>query len=398
MINYSQLMELDRLARADGARYPNRRELYTSLLQEKGRHAIGIVGPRGAGKTVLLKQLAIEIDNSFYLSVDTIGPDEDLFSVAGNLKEKLGMEVLLLDEIHAHRMYQEALKKIFDFLKLRVIFTSSVSLSLFESTVDLSRRVRLVYLFPFSFREFIRFSADIDIPRLSIADIIAGKWTSMHLRQSDLFDKYLHGGLMPFALEEPDVFPLLENIVQKVLASDIPSVMPIMTDELPLIKKCIEFIGRSEVDGINFTSLSRNIGITRYKAEAYVKLLEKAFILNVVYPRGTNVLKEPKILMCLPYRLLYSHYDTAIGGLREDFFIEMMRMTGIPVNYLKSTRGTKTPDYIIASDGSEVIVEIGGKNKGREQFKGVPGSPGLILSHSLETRGIRRPLFMAGYL
>lgn len=205
---------------------------------------------------------------------------------------------------------------------------------------------------------------------------------------------------MPFALEEPDIMPLLSNVIQKVISFDVPSVTPLRTNELYLMTKCIEFIGRSPVDGINSSSLSRNIGITRYKAREYVDLLEKAFILNIVYPKGANVLIEPKVLMSLPYRLLYSPIGNAIGRLREDFFIEAMRMTGTPVHYLKSTRGAKTPDYLIQrKDKGEIIVEIGGKGKGREQFKGMgKKTKGLILSHSNEIQGIRRPLFLAGFL
>ena len=220
----------------------------------------------------------------------------------------------------------------------------------------------------------------------------------MHIRFADLFEEYLRGGLMPFSLDEPEPMPLLRNIVQKVVSYDIPLVAALKTDELPAITRCIEFIGKSDVDGINYSSLSRNTGITKYKAEAYVNLLEKAFILNVVFPRGANVLREPKVLMCLPYRLLFSPWEKALGGIREDFFIEAMRMAGHSVQYLKSVRGAKTPDYIIKNDSKDLIIEIGGKSKGREQFKGIRDAKGIILSHSLETNDIRRPLFLAGML
>jgi hypothetical protein len=75
-----------------------------------------------------------------------------------------------------------------------------------------------------------------------------------------------------------------------------------------------------------------------------------------------------------------------------------MRMTGHSVQYLKSVRGAKTPDYILKNDKTDLIIEIGGKSKGREQFKGIHGAKGIILSHSLETEDIRRPLFLAGML
>jgi hypothetical protein len=37
-------------------------------------------------------------------------------------------------------------------------------------------------------------------------------------------------------------------------------------------------------------------------------------------PKGTNVLKEPKVLMFLPFRLLYSELQQCLGAIREDFF------------------------------------------------------------------------------
>ena len=98
----------------------------------------------------------------------------------------------------------------------------------------------------------------------------------------------------------------------------------------------LAFIGKSEVDGINISAISRNLAITKYKAEIFVKLLAKAFILNPIYPAGTNVLKEPKVLMFLPYRLLYKDWDQCIGAIREDFFAEMLAMKGYEFQYLKT--------------------------------------------------------------
>ena len=60
--------------------------------------------------------------------------------------------------------------------------------------------------------------------------------------------------------------------------------------------------GRAPIDGINYTSLSRNLGITRFKAERYVRALERAFLLRQAFPAGANVLREPKVFMEPPYR------------------------------------------------------------------------------------------------
>ena len=393
----SELLQLNELAIKDGERYPKKRELYQKIASSEGKHFIGIVGPRGVGKTVLLKQLALELPRTFYLSVDTLD-GEDLFEIAEELGERYRVKCLLLDEVHFQPGYDRCLKKIFDFLKMRVIFTSSVSLSLFDSTVDLSRRATLEYLYPFTYREYLFFRKDLSLPKLTLEDIIRKRWTDGHIRTEYLFDPYLQGGLMPFSLEEPEPLPILKNILEKIIHKDIPSVARLRVDELPGLKKMVQFVGRSPGEGINFSSLSRNIGITKYKAEQYVNLLAKTFVLNPVYPTGTNVLREPKVLMYLPFRLLYREYDKAIGYLREDFFAEMMRMKGLEFDYLKSKRGRKTPDFLVRSQDGDIVVEVGGRGKGREQFKGIKVEKQLILSYPTQIEGIKRPLFLLGFI
>lgn len=397
MTSFQELSELDQLARQEAARYPKNRELLHRLDDTGGRHHVGIVGPRGVGKTIILKQLAERQENSFYLSLDAVG-EIDLFNAARRLRETYGITLLLIDEIHFLANFEKHLKKIYDFLGLRIIFTSSVALSLFESAHDLSRRVQLITLPPFSYREYLFFRHNITLPQLSLEDIAEKKWTNDHMRHGFHFDEYLQGGLMPFSLEEADIFPLLNNIIQKIIYRDIPSVHKVQARELPLLEKTLSFVGKSEVDGINYTSVSKNIGITKYKAEAYLVMLEKAFLLNLIFPAGTNVLREPKVLMNVPYRLLYRELDQAVGGLREDYFCEMLRMAQIPFDYLKTKRGAKTPDFFIPDDRDGYIIEIGGKGKGRSQFKGIEAEKKIIFSHSDDMSGIKRPLFLLGYM
>ncbi len=397
MTTINDLLELNSLAREDGKKYTRNRPLLDTLLKDEGKHFIGIAGPRGAGKTVLLKQLSLKKENSFYISLDTL-QDENLFELVKKLKDQLGYSYFLLDEIHFYKGYDEQLKKIYDFLDVRIVFTSSVSLSILKSSYDLSRRVVIKKLYPFSFREYLYFKTDQFLPVLTIKDITEKKELVTYIRTSHLFDEYLKGGVCPFALEEPDPLYLLENIVKKVISRDIPLIAGIKVEEIDLLEKTLTFIGRSEVDGINYSTLSKNLGITKYKAEQYMDLLEKAFIIHQVFPSGTNVLKEPKVLMALPYRLLYNNWDNCLGGLREDYFAGMMRSAGISFHYLKTRRGSKTPDYIIPINGNKLIIEIGGKGKGYSQFKGIDNVEKFIFSHSNQTEGITRPLLTLGFL
>ena len=396
-MDISELLELNERAKEDGKRFPRTRGLFNQVRSELGKHFIGIVGPRGVGKTVLLKQVALSAPQSFYFSADTL-PQSNFFDVAKILSEQYKVKILLIDEIHFCKDYPKDLKKIYDFLDIRIIFTSSVSLSLLGSAYDLSRRILLRFLYPFSFREYLSFTKDIEIPELGIDDIINDRWTTDHMRFNHLFDGYLQGRLFPFSLEEPDYMPLLQNICLKVIRKDIPMVSNLRFDDIEKIEKTLEFIGKSEVDGINFSSISRNLGITKYKAQLFVNLLSQAFILNPIYPKGTNVLKEPKVLMSLPFRLLYRDWDECIGGIREDFFAEMLSMKGYQFHYLKTKRGAKTPDFLMEHGREKVVIEIGGKGKGRNQFKGVNVEKKLILAHHSEGKGHTKPLSLLGFL
>ena len=394
-MNIDQLLEFDRLAREDGQKYDKKRALYEDIIKDAGDHFIGIVGPRGAGKTILLKQLALANKGSFYISLDAM--EGDFFSLIKTLHETMQIKLFLLDEVHIYPRFEADLKKIYDVLHIKVIFTSSTALGMYGSAYDLSRRVLLKTMYPFSLREYALFKYGQKFAALTLGDIVEKNIPSEILKAGEHFSSYIQGGLMPFALREPQPLKLLENILKTVIHKDIPRIARLLTDELDNIERLVRFIGLSGVDGINYSSAAKNVHISNYKAEQYITLLERAFVLHQVFPKGSNVLKEPKVVMALPYRLLYRPFNEAIGGLREDFFVETFRSLGKEVFYLKSMRGQKTPDYLIR-DREDIVFEVGGKGKGRSQFKGINVRRKIIFADSYDISDIRRPLFLAGLL
>jgi predicted AAA+ superfamily ATPase len=395
-MNFNKLIELDRLAKEGVKKYTNRRKLYFELLQDKWKHFVGIIGPRGVGKTVTLRQLAVNIPKSFYISMESF--DANMFDTLKELKEKLKLETFLLDEVHSYNDFDKEIQSIYELLNIKIFFTSSTALSMSKYRSDMSRRVLLKYLYPFSFREYLEFKRKSDIPKLTFNDFLNKEIDESILFLGEYFYDYIKSGIMPFALDELDILPLLSNVLNTVVYKDIPRVNKNITmDELNIINKLIKFIGISSVDGINYSSIARNLGITKYKAEQYVSLLEQAFIVHVVLPEGSNVLKEPKILLSLPYRLLYQEFNFALGGLREDFFVQTCKMFGKDIFYLKSTIGAKTPDYILSD--SNIVLEIGGKGKGRSQFKGMMFSKKIILADSYAYNTVdKKPLFAFGLI
>lgn len=73
-----------------------------------------------------------------------------------------------------------------------------------------------------------------------------------------------------------------------------------------------------------------------------------------------------------------------VGPLREDFFVETMLVLGHTVHYLKTARGAKTPDYLIPGPEGDIVIEVGGKGKGYQQFKGIDAEKKIILRMELK--------------
>lgn len=393
-----ELLELSEKAREEASRYPAKRFIYPQIARFiNERPFLCLLGPRGAGKTVLLRQLFSSMENSFYLSLDSSHLEAPLFSLATEL-ENNGVTHLFLDEVHFIKGFEQEIKKISDFLRIKVIFTSSCALSLHSGSHDLSRRVRTMRISPFSFREFLFFEKGATLPQLTFLDLtkidVCREQYRKTMQYEHLFDAYLAGGAYPFALGNPAPLPLFRNILDTVLQRDLLFFANITMEESYEISKMLRFIGRSHSEGISYSSISSNVGITKYRAEKYISLLEKAFILNQVFPKGTNVSNEPKVLFAPPFRLLYRDYQDCIGALREDFFVESMRSGGFECNYLKTKKGRKTPDYLI----NKAIVEIGGSGKGKKQFKGFSAKEKIILTHPGTLDASHRPLFFAGML
>ena len=82
-------------------------------------------------------------------------------------------------------------------------------------------------------------------------------------------------------------------------------------------------------------------------------------------------------------------YSILSNRLTECYFAEQQ---GVDFAYAKTTRGQKTPDYIIDLKGKTAVVEIGGKGKGRTQFKGIDYDTKIVLYHTTGQGGYsRRP-------
>jgi predicted AAA+ superfamily ATPase len=397
-----ELINLDRLSREQAGNYPLKRFLYPHLkyLLTGTRQLVGIAGLRGTGKTILLRQLAIDLDQTFYLSADTLPSGTDLFDLSLQLSESCGIKFLMIDEIHALKEWQGQLKKIFDFQGMRIVFTSSSSLELSEGKYDLSRRLTLQHLPLFSFREYLLFSKKTDMPVMTLEEIISDHkklYQKVYSFEPD-FRTYSGTGALPACLDSP-LSSIIVSTVDKVIQKDMLTVGKLSQEDMHSIRAVLLFLARAGIEGCSYSSISRNTGITKYKARQYTGMMEAASLLRIVLPYGANVLPEPKIMLVPTLRSNLaqgSDEDRLIGAIREEFFIHHISGANLTVNYLKSLRGQKLPDYVLFFQNRKLIIEIGGAGKSVSQFKGIDTKEKLVLTQPGSKSGV--PLILFGFL
>lgn len=393
-----KVLELNEVAKKQGLTFSKKREVYNQI-KEPGHVFVGIAGLRGIGKTTILKQILLENKNAVYLSLDAL-PNIDLFELAKKLNENYNINMLLLDEINYYHNWQTALKNIYDFTDLKIYFTSSVAIDIINSKTDLSRRVIIKKIFPFSFREYLYFNKDKQLKKLTIKDINNIEKLKEINRYDYLFEEYILGGNIPTFLQEknPEIF---KNILEKILEKDLVYSLKFTGEDIVNVRNMLEFISNSNIDDMSYTNIAKNIGISKYGAIKYIGALEKAFVLNVVKPIGSNVIKEPKIMLVPPFRFCYlknKELKEVIGQLREEFFVESAKINNIEIYYLKGNRGEKKPDYVATINKTKYVFEIGGKNKTRTQIIKDKSENKYILTQPANITNPYRPLIFFGFL
>jgi len=139
---------------------------------------VGLVGPRGVGKTTLMLQYIrdrlAKKDEAFYASADHIYFNKvSLLEFVRELVATEGTHLFFFDEVHKYAGWEQELKNIYDsFPAVRVVFSGSSSLSLTKGSYDLSRRAAMYYLPGLSFREYLNLKTGTNYKALSLESLL----------------------------------------------------------------------------------------------------------------------------------------------------------------------------------------------------------------------------------
>jgi predicted AAA+ superfamily ATPase len=341
-----------------------------------GSRLLGIVGPRGVGKTTMILQYIkeqLDFKSTLYVSAD------DLYFTSNSLYELSqefhvnGGKYLFIDEIHKYPEWSRELKNIYDsFRDLHVIFTGSSVLDILEGTSDLSRRALVYTMQGLSFREYLSLFQGIKYPTYSLDEILHHKIDRDILQHPiPYFKDYLKRGYYPFGIEN-QIEIRLNQIILQTLENDIPQFAKLSVGTSRKLKHLIKIVGESVPFKPNFTKLSEMIGISRNVLDNYLVYMEKAGLILRLRTDTGGIRGLGKIYVDNP-NLTYSLVgDSAnIGNIRETYFLNQMR---VKFNVLSSEKS----DFVI----NNYTFEIGGKNKKQSQIEQIQNS--FIVKDNIE--------------
>lgn len=343
---------------------------------------IGIVGPRGVGKTTMLLQYAreqLERNETLYVTA------EDLYFTTHHLVDladelvRTGGRYLLIDEIHKYNEWSRELKLIYDYHpELHVIFTGSSVLDIVEGLSDLSRRARMYQMQGLSYREYLKLFHDIEMPVYTLEQIVEQQ---VQLPEGFLplkyFANYLRNGYYPFAYSDSDISGYLRQIVNITLEVDIPQYASLTIATARKMKQLLGIIAESAPFKPNFTAIAGKIGVSRNNVADFCAYIERAGLIAQLRGAtgGIQALgKVEKIYIDNP-TLAYAlgETNTEKGTIRETFFQNQMRLC----------------HHIVASPVSDFLVdgrytfEVGGKKKRQRQIHGL--SEAYVVKDDIET-------------
>lgn len=362
---------------------------------------IGITGPRGVGKTTLVLQYIKEkigiSPDVLYVSMDDLYFINHSFIDLADQFAKRGGKILVIDEVHKYPGWSREVKNVYDYFnELQVIFTGSSAIEIAAGEADLSRRAILYQLQGLSFREYVNFKYQLNLPSFGLIEILKDPFSISkaivnEIKPLKYFDSYLRMGYYPFFIEdETNYNQRLAQTINVVLETDIPAVSNIDFNATQNVRKLLGVLTESAPFKPNILKLSQKIGISKESFVKYLRMLEKASIVTLLYKdtRGISFMNKPEKIFLNNPNIIHAlqKSDINLGSLRETFFMSMLNLNH-KLHY------PPTGDFIV--DG-KYVFEVGGRNKSFKQIKGLQHA--YVVVDDIEYSYDKIPLWLFGFL
>lgn len=359
---------------------------------------IGIRGPRGVGRTSFLLQYATENFrirprqclyvnlNNFYFQ------SRGIVDFAGDFVEAGGL-VLLVDQAFKLPDWREQFCECYRrYPYLRIVYTTTSVEPVEEDNTELSALSRCYVLHGFSFREFINLHTDNEFRPYTLTELLNNheqilKTILPKVRPWQYFQDYLHHGYYPFFLENHNFTEALLKAMNMMIEVDILFNKQVELKYLARIKKLLYLLAVGNASAPNVSRLAEEIGTSRATVMNYLKYLEEARLINMVYREGETFPKKPAAVMLHDTNLMHAVYspDMSEQTIMETFFVNAL--------WRHHTVNKGRRDGLFRINGTTDIC-VCDKNK---RVKNTPGT--ILARYNTEVgRDNEIPLWLFGFL
>ena len=355
---------------------------------------IGLMGPRGVGKTTLvLQHIKEQLPRKDSLYVQA----EDFYFASHRLTEladsfaKMGGKYLFIDEIHKYKDWARELKLIYDYhAELHVMFTGSSVLDIAKGAFDLSRRALMYEMQGLSYREYLELFHGIHFPVCTLEQLMQQEVNiPTGFLPLEHFADYLQRGYYPFS--DGDIRMYIQQVVNATIETDIPQYADLTVSTARKLKRLLAIIAQSAPFKPNMSQIGGQLEVSRNNVADLCTYLEKAGLIGQLRTSTGGIQglgKVDKIYLDNP-TLIYTlaGKSVEIGTVRETFFFNQTR-SFMPVTV------SPISDFLI--DG-KYTFEVGGKKKKQNQLQNI--DHGYVVKDDIETGyGNIIPLWMFGML
>lgn len=343
-------------------------------------HALGLVGPRGVGKSTMLLQYIkknLDLNDSLYVSADYLYFASHTLVDLADRFYKMGGKHLFIDEIHKYEGWSTEIKQIYDsYSDLQLIISGSSILEITKGMADLSRRVPIYEMQGLSFREYLHLFHGIRMDVVSMENLLNHEYAIPGVEHPlPLFHDYLRRGYYPFGRDAAYDMELMQ-VVAQTMESDIPLYLNTNVSVGRKLKQLLMVVSESVPFKPVMQKLADVTGINRNYIQDYLTYMERAGMIAQLRDavgglRGLG--KTEKVYLDntnLIYVLAPKRAD--IGNVRETFFMNQMRVVG-------DVTCSPVSDFMM--DG--MTFEIGGRKKGQKQISDV--KDGYVVKDDIET-------------
>ncbi len=337
----------------------------------KSPEIIAIIGPRQCGKTTLLHHIAAKLEFTKAGIIDFEDRDElNLFMHDIKAFSDLhvqGQNFLFIDEFQYATGGGKNLKYIYDHFPVKIFITGSSSTELSVQSIQyLVGRIFVFNLYPFSFKEYLRFKE----PKL--AQLIDGrpeigleiiKRINRHYADFQIYGGYPRVALSSTNKEKETV---IKNIFNTYLLREINQILN-YRDEFKLTR-LINALALQIGSSINYNELSSVTGFKHKELLEAIDILEKTYVIHKSTPFYKNkrleLVKSPKFFfvdngfrnMAIK-NFLPASSRTDIGALNENYIATELVKKGYSIRYWR-TKSKAEVDFIIEDQGDAIPLEV----------------------------------------